>query len=332
MAANSSTLHALPPLPEYTLTPLPPLLSFVSDKILVLIVPVVAYWTFSLFFHFIDENDLFAKYRLHTPAEMLKRNRVSVRDVVREVVIQHIIQTLTGWAAGFLDPDDMYGKEDYDVAVWATRIRLAQRVLPGVLSVLGFNAAGLASKIQPSWPIASAVLSGGQYPWLTRKVLDNQGINALIPTFATWELVLAKAVYYLAVPALQYFVAVLIVDTWQYFLHRAMHMNQYLYKTLHSRHHRLYVPYAFGALYNHPLEGFLLDSCGAALAVKIAGLTCRQTMFFYGFATLKTVDDHCGYALPWDPLQILFKNNAPYHDVHHQGWGIKVCSTLYYVF
>jgi len=27
--------------------------------------------------------------------------------------------------------------------------------------------------------------------------------------------------------------------------------------------------------------------------------------------------------LPWDPLQLLTSNNAGYHDVHHQSWGIK---------
>jgi sphinganine C4-monooxygenase len=35
----------------------------------------------------------------------------------------------------------------------------------------------------------------------------------------------------------------------------------------------LYVPYAFGALYNHPFEGFLLDTLGAAIAFKVAGMT-----------------------------------------------------------
>ena len=38
---------------------------------------------------------------------------------------------------------------------------------------------------------------------------------------------------------------------------------------------------------------------------------------------MKTVDDHCGYALPWDPLQHITSNNAAYHDIHHQSWGIK---------
>ena len=93
--------------------------------------------------------------------------------------------------------------------------------------------------------------------------------------------------------------------------------------TFHSRHHRLYVPYAYGALYNHPFEGFLLDTCGAGLAYLISGMTPRQGMWFFTCSTIKTVDDHCGYALPWDPLQHLTSNNAGYHDVHHQSWGIK---------
>ena len=109
-----------------------------------------------------------------------------------------------------------------------------------------------------------------------------------------------------------------IIDTWQYFLHRAMHMNTFLYKKFHSWHHRLYVPYAFGALYNHPLEGFVLDTAGAGIAEWLANLSTREAMLLFVVSTLKTVDDHCGYRLPWDPLQIMTSNNADYHDIHHQ--------------
>ena len=83
------------------------------------------------------------------------------------------------------------------------------------------------------------------------------------------------------------------------------------------------MPYAYGALYNHPLEGFLLDTLGASIAYKLAGMNTRQGMVFFTGSTFKTVDDHCGYALPWDPLQHITSNNAGYHDVHHQSWGIK---------
>jgi len=97
-----------------------------------------------------------------------------------------------------------------------------------------------------------------------------------------------------------------------------MHVNKFLYKQFHSWHHRLYVPYAFGSLYNHPVEGFLLDTLGALLAEWATGMSTRQAMVLFTFSTLKTVDDHCGYSLPWDPLQMLTGNNADYHDIHHQ--------------
>ena len=93
--------------------------------------------------------------------------------------------------------------------------------------------------------------------------------------------------------------------------------------TFHSRHHRLYVPYAYGALYNHPFEGFLLDTLGTGFAYLVTGMTVRQSMWFFTGSTIKTVDDHCGYKLPFDPLQRITSNNAAYHDIHHQSWGIK---------
>ena len=66
-----------------------------------------------------------------------------------------------------------------------------------------------------------------------------------------------------------------------------------------------------------------MDILGASIAYKLAGFTTRQGLCFFTGSTIKTVDDHCGYALPWDPLQHLTSNNAGYHDIHHQSWGIK---------
>ena len=44
---------------------------------------------------------------------------------------------------------------------------------------------------------------------------------------------------------------------------------------------------------------------------------------------MKGVDDHCGYRLPWDPLQWGNDQNTEFHDVHHQSWGIKVCVVFF---
>ncbi|GJC95090.1 hypothetical protein ColKHC_03916 [Colletotrichum higginsianum] len=137
---------------------------------------------------------------------------------------------------------------------------------------------------------------------------------------AVWA---TRAIYWLVIPGLQLFAAISILDTWQYFLHRLMHVNKWMYTTFHSRHHRLYVPYAYGALYNHPFEGFLLDTLGAGMGFLLTGMSARQGLLFFCLSTIKTVDDHCGYSLPWDPLQHITSNNAAYHDIHHQTWGIK---------
>lgn len=130
-------------------------------------------------------------------------------------------------------------------------------------------------------------------------------------------------VYWYGIPALRIAWAMMVMDGWQYMMHRSAHQSTYLYRTIHSWHHRLYVPYSFGALYNHPLEGFVLDTLGSGIAHELSGLTIRQATLFFVAATMKTVDDHCGFAFPWDPLQHLFGNNADYHDIHHQVAGLK---------
>jgi len=66
-----------------------------------------------------------------------------------------------------------------------------------------------------------------------------------------------------------------------------------------------------------------MDTLGAGCAYLLTGMTCRQSMIFFTGSTIKTVDDHCGYSLPFDPLQLITSNNAGYHDIHHQSWGIK---------
>uniref|UniRef100_A0A0D9VL01 Uncharacterized protein n=1 Tax=Leersia perrieri TaxID=77586 RepID=A0A0D9VL01_9ORYZ len=122
---------------------------------------------------------------------------------------------------------------------------------------------------------------------------------------------------------LQFAIAMFVMDTWQYFMHRYMHINKFLYKHIHSKHHTLVVPYSFGALYNHPLEGLILDTIGGALSFLVSGMTPRTSIFFFSFATIKTVDDHCGLWLPGNILHALFNNNSAYHDIHHQLYGNK---------
>lgn len=246
------------------LSPRQDLIPGIPDGILALIAPIVAYWTYATFFHIIDVYELAEMYRIHPSEEEVLRNKASLRDVILDVVLQHIIQSIFGLAVYKLDTPPRPGQD------WEQMWVLRHNYLPPY--------------------VPDAVLYYG---------------------------------YMYGFSVLKLAAAITFVDTWQYWLHRIMHMNKTLYRRFHSRHHRLYVPYAYGALYNDPVEGFLLDTAGTGIAGFITFLSPRETIFLYTFATLKTVDDHCGYRLPFDLFQIIFPNNSIYHDIHHQNWGIK---------
>jgi len=262
--------------------------TFISDNNLALAAPVIAYWAYSLFFFALDCSSWswIRRYQLHEPAEVVTRNRATVGEVIRAVILQQVIQTVLG----YFWMEETAGQTNHGLAMANLSVTLAK--------------------------VFSLFLG----PRLATHILAQHG-QAIV----SW-------VYWWGLPSLQFFWAIFIIDTWEYFLHRYFHTNKYLYKKFHSVHHRLYVPYAFGALYNHWFEGLLLDTLGAAIAHSMSFMTVRQAIFLFTFSTMKTVDDHCGYALPFDPLQWLFPNNSKYHDVHHQAWGIKYnFSQPYYV-
>jgi len=97
--------------------------------------------------------------------------------------------------------------------------------------------------------------------------------------------------------ASQIAVAMVWFDLWQYAWHRALHANRFLYRNLHSWHHRLVVPYSFGALYGHPVEGFVADTIGGTAAFLVSGMSPRASIFFFSLCTVKVIDNHYGLSL-----------------------------------
>ncbi|KAK4686339.1 sphinganine C4-monooxygenase, partial [Tremellales sp. Uapishka_1] len=285
---NSSLSSIIKPTvlnPPFYHTSSPNLLAFISDKHLSLLAPILVYWLLSFTFHYLDNAQIpyFEARRIHESPETLARNKATVLQVVKAVIFQQVVQTALGVI--WLESDDEILRREIMIDHLSKMAQLSPKVAKGVLLLLG--------------------------PRSGESVLRSYGAE------------LVQWTYWWGIPCAQTLVAFFIVDTWQYFLHRAMHMNRFLYRNFHSVHHRLYVPYAFGALYNHPLEGFLLDTLGAAAAHSLTFMTVRQAIFLFTVSTIKTVDDHCGYRLWWDPCQMIFTNNADYHDIHHQAYGIK---------
>ncbi|KAG5604097.1 hypothetical protein H5410_025589 [Solanum commersonii] len=66
-----------------------------------------------------------------------------------------------------------------------------------------------------------------------------------------------------------------------------------------------------------------LDTIGGALAFLVSSMSPRTSIFFFSFATIKTVVDHYGLWFPGNLFHIFFKNNSAYHDIHHQLNGTK---------
>ena len=234
----------------------------IPDGLVALAAPVIAYWVLSIFFHILDVYELAEKYRIHPSEEETSRNKVTMKEVIREVLLQHFLQTVAGLVVYFFEPKQKTGFEMSEMWYWKQKVPFAPDILIWFAYMYGIS---------------------------TIKIL----------------------------------VAFCVIDTWQYFLHRLMHLNKTLYRKFHSVHHRLYVPYAFGALYNNPVEGLLLDTASGGLGGLLACLTQRESIIMYTVATMKTVDDHCGFRLPFDVFYIIFPNNSLYHDIHHQQWGIK---------
>lgn len=223
MYTTNITDSDFPPFPSYTLTPVPPLLPFISDSYLVLLSPIVVYWSYGLLFHCFNENDLFPQYRLHTPAEFLRRNHVSMAEVVRSVVSQQLFNLALGIV--FMSEGDVRGTEEYDLAVWATRIRTMHRAIPNLLAVAGIDARSWAIDLANSYPtLAAAIIGKGTTVGLRHP--------AIVSAFTTSELLAANLMYWYIVPALQFGVAIFIADSWQYLCHRVVHMNKWLYSQI----------------------------------------------------------------------------------------------------
>ncbi|KAJ3098316.1 hypothetical protein HDU97_004127 [Phlyctochytrium planicorne] len=213
-------------------------------EVCMILLPIAIYWVYSTVLYCLSMAKITSLelHRIPTDQKRRPKNRVTVKEVLVSVALQHIVQAMVALVVV------VYTRPD----------------------------GGLDWKMEAPW------------------------------------LVLVK-----------FMVATVILDTYQYWMHRWAHKVPFLYRNFHSVHHRLTAPYAYGALYNHPVEGFLMDTIGGAIPSLLLDMHPWTSCIFYSIATFKTVDDHCGFAWPYSPFKLLGDNDAAYHDVHHWGKGIK---------
>ncbi|CAN6681197.1 unnamed protein product [Malus baccata var. baccata] len=86
----------------------------------------------------------------------------------------------------------------------------------------------------------------------------------------------------------------------------------FLYKFTHSCYHRLVALYAYGVLYNHPLEELLVDTMSGARNIFYSLHNPMSNNFTFSLATITAVDNHSGMWIPWHPFHLLSRNNNHY--------------------
>ncbi|KAL9588492.1 MAG: hypothetical protein Q9203_002696 [Teloschistes exilis] len=307
------------------------LLPFLADHHLPYLVPAVFYWVISFVFHVINTQDLLLEYKLHTSAEDLTKNRASRRDVIKFALIQQAAQCLLGYLTA--DDNERFMPPEYAVTLWAQRLRTMETVCSQWIRYAADIVPWIIYGSDLAVPTFRKAMVEGPSKYLVGGVTQTLVNPSYDPVpFSTMEMCIGKAMYWILYPLFQYILAMILADTFQYFTHRAFHVNKWLYKHVHSMHHDIYVPFAYGAFYNHPLETIPIDGIGFPMCLWLAGLDNRQSALFGAIWTFKTVVDHCGYDLPYNPCNIVCPDSVLFHDLHHQTWGMKYNFSVYGAF
>ena len=120
-------------------------------------------------------------------------------------------------------------------------------------------------------------------------------------------------------------------DVYFYFYHLLLHKNKFLYRHIHSIHHKASAPYPLEFIYSHPLETSI--SCiglflGYVVIYLIFGDISIYT--FWGYSILRIIheaDIHSGIKsiiFKWLP----FYGSTQHHDSHHSRLNGNYASTF----
>ena len=268
------------------------------DFYLLLAMPIAAYWTSASIFYLFDRQMWYQQYKIHAPEAGEKRNRATLPQVFRQVVAQQVIQVV--------------------FALVIEHCLMAP-----------------SSSSDPTWP--SMVSAQGNHSQAEQKTWFRLQEDA--STYHSSERVGSIEPSRLKLIT-QLVIAIVVADFWQYLWHRIFHSNKFLYSLsfialdskqpltecpeyVHAVHHRIYVPYSYGALYSSLIEAFIVDTIGTTITFYVSGLPTLPAMWFATLSIIKSVNDHSGYRFPYNPFDYLSTNTTDFHDVHHQAWGMK---------
>ncbi len=114
-----------------------------------------------------------------------------------------------------------------------------------------------------------------------------------------------------------------------YYSHRIMHVNEWLYRHIHSMHHQLTAPVGTASMYAHPIEFIFSNSIPIMAGPLLTGCHVYCMWLWLLLAILSTINGHSGYAFPFTPF-----GPAKLHDLHHATYqsnygAIGLCDWLH---
>ncbi|KXS10592.1 hypothetical protein M427DRAFT_48043 [Gonapodya prolifera JEL478] len=113
-----------------------------------------------------------------------------------------------------------------------------------------------------------------------------------------------------------------VMSTYQFWAHRYMHHNPWIFRNVHSVHHRILETHAFTAFYEHPLET-VVNLLGGAIGCVVFSMTPFTGAIYCTITTVKAVEEHSCYRFPLFSVTPSYLSNAEHHRIHHLSKGIK---------
>jgi sterol desaturase/sphingolipid hydroxylase (fatty acid hydroxylase superfamily) len=131
-----------------------------------------------------------------------------------------------------------------------------------------------------------------------------------------------------------FLVMIAIDDIWFYGIHRLLHRNKFLYKKIHSIHHRAVPPIPIDYLFVHPLEalaGSVGIMIGLVILILLDGNISIYVFTAYSlYRALHEVAIHSGFQLiPKKYLGVLGSTN--HHFNHHKYHNGNFASSFTYL-
>ncbi|MFO0695514.1 MAG: sterol desaturase family protein [Polyangiales bacterium] len=102
-----------------------------------------------------------------------------------------------------------------------------------------------------------------------------------------------------------------------YWTHRTLHENTFLWKRVHSIHHRIHTPWAITGHYMHPLE-FLVTAGLMLIGPVLVGAHVATLYLWVIVRQWEAAEGHSGYDFPLSPTHLFpGSDGALHHDFHH---------------